>query len=228
MERRVLANITMARISRKILMDFHTYTTIRDWTRRVDPDDRSGQDIDQFYRRAMADAQKMGSGQFFGQKLNEWDWEKARRPYYNMWPSIIPMLTRLNLDLDSDLIQLPLPAMCIRFPNNPAKNPLKFEWKGDEIPVRRIMMGEINNGTGISVLIDIGEVMDEIGVPIYTYRTFPRRPGLTVEQSLTSLGLKGLFADIGVYVPDSLVMDCIRLCCSLCLLENDPETRVVV
>jgi hypothetical protein len=26
---------------------------------------------------------------------------KRKRPYYNLWPSIIPMLTRLNLDLDS-------------------------------------------------------------------------------------------------------------------------------
>ena len=37
-------------------MDFHTYTTMRDWTRRADPDDRPAQDIDQFYRRAQADA----------------------------------------------------------------------------------------------------------------------------------------------------------------------------
>ena len=86
----------------------------------------------------------MGSGQFFGQMLNERDWEKARRPYYNLWPSIIPMLTRLNLDLDSDLIQLPLPALCIRFPKDAAKNPLKFEWKGEEYPVRCIMLGEIS------------------------------------------------------------------------------------
>jgi hypothetical protein len=28
-------------------------------------------------------------------------------------------------------------------------------------------MGEINDGTGLSVLVDIGEVMGEIGVPIY-------------------------------------------------------------
>ena len=158
-------------------MDFHTYTTMRDWTRRADPDDRPAQDIDQFYKRAMADAQKMGSGQFFGQMLNERDWEKARRPYYNMWPSIIPMLTRLNLDLDSDLIQLPLPALCIRFPKDPAKNPLKFEWKGKDFPVRCIMLGEINEGTGLSVLVDIGEVMGGVGVPIYTYRNFPRKAG---------------------------------------------------
>ena len=202
-------------------MDFHIYTTMRDWTRRSMPDDRPAQDIDQFYKRTQADAVRMGSAQFFNQMLTERDWEKARRPYYNLWPSIVPMLTRLDLDLDSDLIRLPLPALCIRFPKE--KNPLAFEWKGDDVAVRCIMMGEINQGTGLSVLIDIGEVMDEIGVPIYTYRNFPRRPGLTVEQSLASLGTKGLFADIGVQVPDSLVMDCVRLCCSLCLLENDPS-----
>jgi hypothetical protein len=203
-------------------MDFHTYTTMRDWARRVDPEDRPAQDIDQFYRRAIADAQKVGSGQFFGQMLNERDWEMARRPYYNVWPSIIPMLTRLNLDLDSNLIQLPLPALCIRFPKDATRNPLKFEWKGDEYPLRCIMMGEINEGTGLSVLVDIGEVMP-LGVPVYTYRNFPRRPGLTVEQSIEGLGKVGLFSEIGVQVPDDFVMDCIRLCCSLCLLENDPS-----
>ena len=204
-------------------MDFHSYTTMRDWNRRVDPDDRLAQDIDLYYRRTQAEAAKMGSAQFFAQMLNERDWEKARKPYYNMWPSIIPMLTRLNLDLDSDLIRLPLPALCIRFPKDTAKNPLKFEWKDQEFPVRCIMMGEINEGTGLSVLVDIGEVMEGVGVPIYTYRNFPRKPGLTVEQSLAGLGTKGLFSEIGVQVPDSIVMDCIRLCCSLCLLENDPS-----
>ena len=203
------------------IMDFHTYITMRDWTRRVDPDDRPAHDIDLFYRRAIADAKQVQSGQFLWQMLNERDWEKARRPYYNMWPSIIPMLTRLNLDLDSNLVQLPLPALCIRFPKDSTKNPMKFDWKGEEVALHCIMMGEINEGEGISVLIDIGELMGEIGVPVCTYRNFPRKSGLTVEQSLASIGTKGLFAEIGIQVPESLIMDCVRLCCSLCLLEND-------
>jgi len=33
---------------------------------------------------------------------------------------MVPMLTRLNLDLDSSLIQLPLPLLCVRFPKFPA------------------------------------------------------------------------------------------------------------
>ena len=204
-------------------MDFHSYLTMRDWTRRIDPGDRPAQDIETFYKRSILDAQKMGSAQFFGQMHNERDWERARRPYYNMWPSIIPMLTRLNLDIDSNLIQLPLPALCIRFPKDAATHLLKFEWQGNEYPVRCIMLGEINDGTGLSVLVDIGEVMGGVGVPIYTYRNFPRESGLTVEKSLEGLGKVGLFSEIGVQVPNDFVMDCIRLCCSLCLLENDPE-----
>jgi hypothetical protein len=97
-------------------MDFHTCITMRDWTRRVDPEDRPAQDSDQFYQRTLKDAVGMGSAQRFGQTLNERDCEKARRPYYNIWPSIIPMLTRLDLDLDSNLIQLPLPACASAFP----------------------------------------------------------------------------------------------------------------
>ena len=203
-------------------MDFHTYTTFRDWNRRMDPKDRPAQDIDQFYKRAIADVPKMDSAQFCGQMLNERDWEKARRPYYNMWPSIIPMLTRLNLDLDSDLIRLPLPALCIRFPKDTAKNPLKFDWKGDEIAVRCILLGEIDQGTGLSVQVDIGEVRP-MGIPVYTYRSFRRESGLTVEKSVAGLEAKGLLPEIGIQVPNSFVTDCIRLCCSLCLLENDPS-----
>ena len=146
-------------------MDFHHYITMRDWTRRAMPGDRLGNDIDYFYKQAMADAVRQRSGQFLGQMLNERDWEKASRPYYNVFPSIIPMLTRLNLDLDSSLIRLPLPVLCVRLPKDMAKNPLKFDWKDEEIAVRCMLLGEINDGTGISVLIDIGEIMPDIGFP---------------------------------------------------------------
>jgi len=107
----------------------------------------------------------------------------------------------MNLDIDSDLIRLPLPALCIRFPREPGKNPLKFDWKGQEHFVRCIMLGEINRGTGLSVLVDIGEVMGEFGVPVYTYRNFPRKPGLTVEKSIADLEAKGLFSEIGIQSP---------------------------
>jgi hypothetical protein len=48
----------------------------------------------------------------------------------------------------------------------------------------------------LSLLIDIGETMDNslFQTPLFTYRNFPRREGLTVEQSLASLD-RGVSAD---------------------------------
>ena len=200
-------------------MNFHTYITTREACKRSGAVDAS----EEFYRIASADAVKMGSGQFLGQLCNERDWEKARRPYYNVWPSIVPMLTRLNLDLDSGLIKLPMPALCVRFPKE--KNPLTFDWKGEQTSIRCMLMGDMNDGKGISILIDVGEVMgdgSDFGVPIYTYRNFRRESGLTVEAASRELGPNAL-SELGVQVPEPLVMDCVRLCCSLCLLENGPS-----
>jgi hypothetical protein len=202
-------------------MDFYTYSTLRDWARRTTPNDRICNDIDAFFGMVAVDARRQKSGQLLGQGANERDWEKEKRPYYNVWPAIVPMLTRLNLDLDSSLIRLPLPALCIRFPKDEAKNPLKFDWKGKAVLIRCILMGYINDETGISLLIDIGETMP-LGVPVYSYRNFPRMEGLTVEQSLAGLQADP-FSEVGVQIPNELVLDCVRLCCSLCLLENDPE-----
>ena len=51
--------------------------------------------------------------------------------------------------------------------------------------------------------------------------------------SLASQGYRGAIlggpaaycgsAGIGIVIPEDLITDCVRLCCSLCLLENDPE-----
>jgi hypothetical protein len=186
------------------------------------PGDRFADNLDHFYKEAMGDAIKARSSQFLAQMLNERDWERNKKPYYNVWPSIVPMLTRLNLDLESSLIQLPLPALCIRLPKDQNKNPLKFDWKDKEVPIRCLLIGEINDGGGISVLIDIGELMPEIGFPIYTYRNFRRQDGLTVEAALRELK-KDWSAEMGIAIPEPIINDCVRLCCSLCLLENDPS-----
>jgi len=199
-------------------MDFCTYTT----TCEVSTRSGAVEDPDEFYRIAFRDALKMSAAQFYFQLTNERQWERAHRPYYNVWPSIVPMLTRLDLDLDSGLIKLPMPALCVRFPKE--KNPLAFDWKGHEVHVRCMLMGDMSHGEGISILIDVGEMMGDagVGVPIYTYRNFRRQEGLTVEEALRELG-SNEWAEMGVQIPLELVTDCVRLCCSLCLLENDPS-----
>jgi hypothetical protein len=140
-------------------MDFYNYITVRDACSRAGV--AADCDANAFYERTLSDALAIQSAQFFFQLNNERDWEQARRPFYNVWPSIVPMLTKL-----------------------------------------------MHNG-----------ICD---VPVYTYSNFPREKGLTVEQSLASLG-KNRLAELGVQIPSDLVTDCVRLCCSLCLLENAPS-----
>ncbi len=169
---------------------------------------------------AFEKALQRASSQFYQELHSERTWKQARKPYYNVWPSIVPMLTRLNLDLDSALIQLPLPALCIRLPKQ--HNPLTFHWDDQLLEICSLLLSEINDGRGLSILLDIGETIDNglFKVPIYTYRNFPRSDDLTVEQSLASLG-SSISAVQGVQIPEAMLTDCVRLCCSLCLLEND-------
>ncbi len=200
-------------------MDFYTYTTNQDACGKAGV----FRDAQTFYRMAFAEARAVRSAQFHYQLKNERDWEQARRPYYNVWPSIVPMLTRLNLDLDSSLVNLPMPALCIRLPKQ--QNPLTFEWKGETLPIRCMLLGDMAEGQGISVLIDVNERMTDgvaFSTPIYTYQNFRRENGLTVEESLRERG-SDEWATLGVQIPIALVNDCVRLCCSLCLLENDPS-----
>lgn len=199
-------------------MNFHTYITARDTAKKAG----RIEDPDAFYRAAFNDARQRRDGMFTSQLIVEQAWEQARRPYYNVWPSIVPMLTRLNLELDSTLIRLPLPAVCVRLPCQ--QNPLAFDWKGEPKQIRSVLLGEAREGQSIVLLIDQGDTKraGTVDVPVGMYISFERQQGQTVEQSLAALPrlahTKGY-----IDIPEPLLADCVRLCCCLCLLESDPE-----
>ena len=65
-------------------------------------------------------------------------------------------------------------------------------------------MAAINQGRGLSILIDVGERLGdgkELGVPIHIYRSFCRQPELTVERPLQELRRDAL-TDLDVQIPD--------------------------
>jgi hypothetical protein len=65
------------------------------------------------------------------QMLSEGLWERERRPYYNVYPAIAPMLMRLNLEVDTKFVRPPVPAFCVRLPvEHP---PLRFQWGGTRL-----------------------------------------------------------------------------------------------
>jgi hypothetical protein len=199
-------------------MDFWNRTTARDAFKRGGGDEAP----DEFYRVCFADVSQRRDDMAKSQLIVEQAWEKARRPYYNVWPSIVPMLTRLNLDLDSTLFRLPLPAICVRLPTQ--RNPLAFDWQGQPTQIRSVLLGEAREGQSIVLLIDQGDTtrVNTFDVPGGKYMSFLRQEGRTVEQSLAELpripSTKGR-----IDIPEALLSDCVRLCCTLCLLDNDPS-----
>ena len=110
----------------------------------------------------------------------------------------------------------------IRLPEE--KNPLKFEYRGRTYPVQTIMLAKIMvrqyNCPGVGMYIDIGE---KVGTqPIRTFQNMVCNGDRSLEEEITTMPVHW-HANIGVQMTREVLLNCVRLCCTLCLLENDPE-----
>jgi hypothetical protein len=168
-------------------------------------------------------------------------WCEARRPYYNVWPGIIPGLTKLKLDIDAGYFSLPLPELLIRLPVK-ADHPLKFEYEGKQWALRNVLCANtdlkysakkgdphyIPGFTGqfvkaISYQIDIGECIDGLpDLPVRQYKHILVEPGRSIEWSFTHIPTHES-AERGVLYPAWFNEDVARLICTVCLMATDPE-----
>jgi hypothetical protein len=246
-------------------MQFHDYQThFQIYKHRSPRDPIVKQGAETFYQQFLK-ALELRSQQVFGSDLRshdpfspllmqtEQDWHAAQRPYYNLWPSIIPALTGLRLDADASHFKLPLDHLLIRFPVR--NNPLSWtDSNGLEHSVRIVMAENVNLHTsegqpgrprlvfhkdgqetpvkrGIAFWIDGGETVD----------VDPQKPHDAAGQ-VNSLMYKHLVcdegksiewsfdhipahpsSDLGLHYPDQIVRDVARIVCTLCLMAEDKE-----
>jgi|694.fasta_scaffold53406_7 hypothetical protein len=153
----------------------------------------------------------------------EENWFNNKRPYYNIYPSIIPSLTKISLEsLTVDYINLPLPELLLRFPN--ADHPLRFWHDKKEYAVKTIMVADkfrFDNKPNEDFLIfwiDIGEVVLDWNVQLF--RLLCKKPGTTVTDAFNLLATHPS-KDEGVKYPDDFIENCAKLVCTLCLMAND-------
>ncbi len=208
-------------------MQFYDYLTTRDFTQHI-----FGQKVDpaEFYKAQYALALRLDWPACANQMIFEHEWETARRPYYNLYPAIVPMLIRLNLAVESNLVKLPLPVFVIRLPQSP--RPLTFMDRGTEYHIRSMLVAtsvglQSPKGLlpGIVIWMDTGErdtAPDGSIVPIHTYINLPITPGMTLEESLHALPYDPTMFR-GMILPEETRTACVRLVATLCLLDNDPE-----
>jgi len=150
-------------------------------------------------------------------------WFRNKRPYYNIYPSIIPSLTKISLEnLTVDYVNLPLPELLIRLPES--NNPLKFVYNDKEYVLRTIMVADnfrFDNKPDEDFLVfwlDVGEVVLDWNVQMF--RLLCKKPGITVTEAFNLLSTHPS-KDDGVQYPDNFIEDCARLVCTLCLMSGD-------
>jgi len=139
-------------------------------------------------------------------------WYRLKKPYYSVYPSIIPLLTKVKLDIPTKSIVSPLPFLLIRMP---VENNLLT-------PVKTILIGNVTIGMERknaiqNIFISIHTTEDQ-----YLTTVWENTEDITVEEVLQDIpdncrGTKP--SDVLVRI----IPDVLKLICSLCLLDNDPS-----
>ncbi len=164
-----------------------------------------------FYAASLAGGARAGNGLV----LAEAAWKRHRRPYYQLYPAIVPALLHLRLDLDACLIRTAMPALAVRLP---ADKPI------EELPgVQTALMCQDEPGSELRLWVNFMRPTGLANMHI----TLGCEPGKTLEQSFQesaantqSYIMSGNFYS-DEYLP--LVQNCLRLSAMLCLLADDPE-----
>lgn len=178
----------------------------------------------------------------------ETEWLEAGRPYYNLWPSIIPALTKLRMDADSSFFRLPLDQLLVRFPVN--DNSLSWEWEGKPYSVKAVLCGNVQlitdlNGKavsgwagkqdparmkrGIAMWIDAHEPLEGAYAGLASkklhrmmYKHVVCEEGKSIEWSFDNIPGHDS-KDVGVNYPDQVIRDVARIVCTICLMAEDKE-----
>lgn len=159
----------------------------------------------------------------------ERQWVKKQRPYYHCYPAILPMLLKLDLDIQCSLVKnIAIEPLELRLPKGGLDG--TFTWAHGKHQIQTILFGiqdvPIADGSdimgkGLVIAFDIGET-DPTGYPIYSMKFFPLRENMTVNEACR------LFPDHysaieGTVIPHDVILNVIKLCCCIALIEHDSE-----
>ena len=189
-------------------MKFHEYRTLWQEMRGQLPQQATEE---HFYAVATAGGLRTGNGLV----LAEGAWKQQRRPYYNVWPAIVPALLKLRLDLPSSLIRTPLPVLVVRLPADKTI---------EELPgVQTALIQQEETDGDLRMWVNFMRPTGLANMHI----SLGCEPGKTLEESFqeSAANTHNLIIS-GNFVSEEhfpLVLNCLRLCAMLCLLADDPE-----
>jgi len=177
----------------------------------------------------------------------EWDWHESGRPYYNVYPGIIPYLAKLKeQNVPASCVNLPLKTLVFRLPDCDF---FKMEFQGKKYQLRSILVGSYNEtksflklddktmsiGEDVSfptltLWMDWGEKDTSFlgdNYPVLLFRKLLMKPNSTLEEAMSALGMDSSIGE-GVQIPPIMVENAVRMVCSICLLSQDKEDGLII
>lgn len=160
-------------------------------------------------------------------------WLEESSPYYNVYPCIIPPLSKISLDFPGNMVTYPngIKNLVLRMPKEG-----HALYEGDVV-IRSIFIsfqpvtkgiGAQELGNGMVIGLDFGEtepILEEHGydcqMPIHTMKIFPLDER-NVSQTLWELPMHESF-EFGKRCPTDLVVRCCNLAIAVCMLPTDED-----
>ena len=149
----------------------------------------------------------------------ELNWRKTKKPYYDVYPCIIPMLKSLKLDFPSCQISKPhgLSQLLIRLPES---EKCRIIWVSFGLCADKV--GSSNLVNGLSIGMDFGERIERnnVQLPVNEVRIIPLTE-TNLDDTLDSLVRDPTsFGDEPDY---DLLLDYTKLAITICMLGDDKD-----
>ncbi|HUY31386.1 MAG TPA: hypothetical protein VMV69_01290 [Pirellulales bacterium] len=204
-------------------MEFHDYSTTHDVAKRLGLTDKPA---DRFYHemQALAIAAHRhgvpGTASEFNRYQSELNWYTIGRPYYKLWPAVIPLLAGVGIDVPVEYLRAPFASFLVRFPVH--ENPLRIS---DQHALKAVLVNDGLNDSGkrrIFLWLDVGE-FDFAGMPVLTYCQLDCQPGMGIEEAFNRLPHQKV---AGLVVPRELQERCLRVVVSVCFLATGADRLI--
>lgn len=201
-------------------MEFYERRSLYDWQRH-NLGDLVGSREDYKSHAASMVRRLRGEQQIdaYWELTSDYLWDVAGKPYYSVWPSILPALTKVRLDIPGEIIKLPLPQILIRFPK-------PYGYQVGDFSVRTILAASVvsrattesDDCLGLAVFCDFGETRTEGGIfgPVYTSTTIPL-DSKTIEEALSQANSN---TPVQIEEPTD---EPIRIAVAIALMASDPD-----
>lgn len=223
-------------------MNFHDHTLLYEYLKREYPD-IAKQGAETFYREKMVELRqtyRINRNRHcitaYNQSHAEMTWHKLGRPYFKIFPNLLPMFMNTKLAVPGKYLHSPFSNFLIRLPENHGCEELTVD--GNELKTALITeaSGEetlqldrpVDHSHMFIIWMNFGEKYQ--GIPYYIYQVMKFKDDETIEEAIARQRTPEMTDDetlaFGLDIGNDKINNCMRLVVATCFLSTGAD-RIV-